>query len=188
VQQDVSSEGPDVNTVGRIQCCLQEEASCVAKELSCVAEEASAVADESKGLRRIRFTVREDASAVAGIQETLGRIRCAVQEEAFPGADNQLAVERIRVPEWTRCSWMGTAGEIERGAALASCTAPLPRRPSEQRRRSESNRRMEVLQTSALPLGYGAGRTPNLFCRLIFLKVSKSAVGDSCGLTNMGDH
>jgi hypothetical protein len=26
-----------------------------------------------------------------------------------------------------------------------------------QRRRSESNRRMEVLQTSALPLGYGAG-------------------------------
>jgi hypothetical protein len=25
-----------------------------------------------------------------------------------------------------------------------------------QRRRSESNRRMEVLQTSALPLGYGA--------------------------------
>jgi len=29
--------------------------------------------------------------------------------------------------------------------------------PSE-RRRSESNRRMEVLQTSALPLGYGAGR------------------------------
>jgi Tfp pilus assembly protein PilP len=28
---------------------------------------------------------------------------------------------------------------------------------SSQRRRSESNRRMEVLQTSALPLGYGAG-------------------------------
>ena len=26
-----------------------------------------------------------------------------------------------------------------------------------ERRRSESNRRMEVLQTSALPLGYGAG-------------------------------
>jgi hypothetical protein len=25
-----------------------------------------------------------------------------------------------------------------------------------ERRRSESNRRMEVLQTSALPLGYGA--------------------------------
>jgi hypothetical protein len=28
-----------------------------------------------------------------------------------------------------------------------------------QRRRSESNRRIEVLQTSALPLGYGAGET-----------------------------
>src|SRR6266480_4880562 len=27
-----------------------------------------------------------------------------------------------------------------------------------ERRRSESNRRIEVLQTSALPLGYGAGR------------------------------
>ena len=26
-----------------------------------------------------------------------------------------------------------------------------------ERRRTESNRRMEVLQTSALPLGYGAG-------------------------------
>ena len=28
-----------------------------------------------------------------------------------------------------------------------------------QRRRADSNRRMEVLQTSALPLGYGAGKT-----------------------------
>src|SRR2546425_5505782 len=28
---------------------------------------------------------------------------------------------------------------------------------STERRRSESNRRIEVLQTSALPLGYGAG-------------------------------
>jgi hypothetical protein len=26
-----------------------------------------------------------------------------------------------------------------------------------ERRRADSNRRMEVLQTSALPLGYGAG-------------------------------
>jgi hypothetical protein len=39
--------------------------------------------------------------------------------------------------------------------ALRSCGS--------QRRRSESNRRMEVLQTSALPLGYGAGRTGKLF-------------------------
>jgi hypothetical protein len=31
---------------------------------------------------------------------------------------------------------------------------------SRERRRSESNRRMEVLQTSALPLGYGAGKDP----------------------------
>src|SRR5438034_9202255 len=30
-----------------------------------------------------------------------------------------------------------------------------------KRRRSESNRRIEVLQTSALPLGYGAGRNVN---------------------------
>src|SRR5438093_13424027 len=30
--------------------------------------------------------------------------------------------------------------------------------PCFKRRRSESNRRIEVLQTSALPLGYGAGR------------------------------
>src|SRR3989442_15330038 len=30
-------------------------------------------------------------------------------------------------------------------------------RDRHQRRRSESNRRIEVLQTSALPLGYGAG-------------------------------
>src|SRR2546426_7169589 len=30
-----------------------------------------------------------------------------------------------------------------------------------ERRRSESNRRIEVLQTSALPLGYGAGRNVN---------------------------
>src|SRR5215217_4075090 len=39
-----------------------------------------------------------------------------------------------------------------------------------QRRRSESNRRMEVLQTSALPLGYGAGRTGKLFPRVALLK------------------
>ena len=31
-----------------------------------------------------------------------------------------------------------------------------------ERRRSESNRRMEVLQTSALPLGYGAGNAKSL--------------------------
>jgi hypothetical protein len=37
------------------------------------------------------------------------------------------------------------ASDVE---ALSSCGS--------QRRRSESNRRMEVLQTSALPLGYGA--------------------------------
>ena len=36
--------------------------------------------------------------------------------------------------------------EVERDCAV-----------SPKRRRSESNRRMEVLQTSALPLGYGAG-------------------------------
>src|SRR5438270_8294678 len=35
------------------------------------------------------------------------------------------------------------------------CTGDLCR---SERRRSESNRRIEVLQTSALPLGYGAGR------------------------------
>jgi hypothetical protein len=34
--------------------------------------------------------------------------------------------------------------------------------PENQRRRTESNRRMEVLQTSALPLGYGAGRNHKL--------------------------
>src|SRR5215217_8065219 len=43
-----------------------------------------------------------------------------------------------------------------------------------QRRRSESNRRMEVLQTSALPLGYGAGRTGKLFPRVAVLKPQES--------------
>ncbi len=57
-----------------------------------------------------------------------------------------------------------------------------------ERRRSESNRRMEVLQTSALPLGYGAGRTPNLFLCLAFLKVPDAPGAGSCGPANMGDH
>jgi hypothetical protein len=39
---------------------------------------------------------------------------------------------------------------VSRTEALSSCGS--------KRRRSESNRRMEVLQTSALPLGYGAVR------------------------------
>ena len=34
--------------------------------------------------------------------------------------------------------------------------SPRPARNHQERRRSESNRRIEVLQTSALPLGYGA--------------------------------
>src|SRR5882672_1908656 len=38
-----------------------------------------------------------------------------------------------------------------------------------ERRRSESNRRVEVLQTSALPLGYGAGGKRKLAGYLAFL-------------------
>src|SRR6266576_6945513 len=37
-----------------------------------------------------------------------------------------------------------------------ACGAGTPDVSKRQRRRSESNRRIEVLQTSALPLGYGA--------------------------------
>src|SRR2546425_12533253 len=44
----------------------------------------------------------------------------------------------------TKSGWVGLVPR-----ALTRC----PR----ERRRSESNRRIEVLQTSALPLGYGAG-------------------------------
>src|SRR2546425_4432453 len=44
----------------------------------------------------------------------------------------------------TKAGWVGLVPR-----ALTRC----PR----ERRRSESNRRIEVLQTSALPLGYGAG-------------------------------
>src|SRR5437667_5507682 len=39
-----------------------------------------------------------------------------------------------------------------------ACSAGTPDVSKRQRRRSESNRRIEVLQTSALPLGYGAER------------------------------
>src|SRR2546426_12441191 len=39
-----------------------------------------------------------------------------------------------------------------------ACGAGTPNVSKRQRRRSESNRRIEVLQTSALPLGYGAAR------------------------------
>ena len=42
-----------------------------------------------------------------------------------------------------------------------ACGAGTPDVSKRQRRRSESNRRIEVLQTSALPLGYGAGRNVN---------------------------
>src|SRR3989441_11277504 len=38
-----------------------------------------------------------------------------------------------------------------------------------KRRRSESNRRIEVLQTSALPLGYGARRVSNFTWEFEFL-------------------
>jgi hypothetical protein len=44
------------------------------------------------------------------------------------------------------------AGVFERASDVEALSSY-----SSQRRRSESNRRMEVLQTSALPLGYGAG-------------------------------
>src|SRR5256885_1451275 len=39
-----------------------------------------------------------------------------------------------------------------------ACCAGTPDVSKRKRRRSESNRRIEVLQTSALPLGYGAER------------------------------
>src|SRR5437667_10630801 len=39
-----------------------------------------------------------------------------------------------------------------------ACGGGTPNVSKRQRRRSESNRRIEVLQTSALPLGYGAAR------------------------------
>jgi hypothetical protein len=41
---------------------------------------------------------------------------------------------------------------------------------------------MEVLQTSALPLGYGAGRTGKLFPCLDLLK--STSVGAICGLAD----
>src|SRR5205814_3386907 len=48
-------------------------------------------------------------------------------------------------------------------------TRPISgRRANLKRRRSESNRRIEVLQTSALPLGYGAERDKLASC-LVFL-------------------
>ena len=57
-----------------------------------------------------------------------------------------------------------------------------------ERRRSESNRRMEVLQTSALPLGYGAEKIPKLFLSLAYLKAGKMDLVPSCGTANPGDH
>ena len=47
-----------------------------------------------------------------------------------------------------------------------------------QRRRSESNRRIEVLQTSALPLGYGAGGSKVAAC-FVFLNPSSTRL--ACG-------
>src|SRR5438309_6259733 len=50
---------------------------------------------------------------------------------------------------------------IRSGTGRLLCSGwVIPRCPRE-RRRSESNRRIEVLQTSALPLGYGAGGSVN---------------------------
>src|SRR3989442_5839525 len=43
-----------------------------------------------------------------------------------------------------------------RHSGLANAYAPIGNGELGERRRSESNRRIEVLQTSALPLGYGA--------------------------------
>src|SRR6266480_2332638 len=55
--------------------------------------------------------------------------------------------------------------------ACGAGTADVSKR---QRRRSESNRRIEVLQTSALPLGYGAGGKRNLATHDEFGKSSRS--------------
>jgi hypothetical protein len=46
-----------------------------------------------------------------------------------------------------------TLPEVKRASIMEALSAR-----GLQRRRSESNRRMEVLQTSALPLGYGAAK------------------------------
>jgi hypothetical protein len=50
-----------------------------------------------------------------------------------------------------------TVGMRRRSAAMRERKNAEQQLVAGQRRRSESNRRMEVLQTSALPLGYGAG-------------------------------
>jgi hypothetical protein len=49
-----------------------------------------------------------------------------------------------------------------------------------KRRRTESNRRMEVLQTSALPLGYGAG-AGNVTRYLTFFRINTMATCPSVG-------
>ncbi len=49
-----------------------------------------------------------------------------------------------------------------------------PEKKAPERRRSESNRRIEVLQTSALPLGYGARGKRKLASRYVFGKASNS--------------
>ena len=54
-------------------------------------------------------------------------------------------------------------------------------RDRHQRRRSESNRRIEVLQTSALPLGYGAGG--NVTSRFT---ASSARVGARTGVPYLG--
>src|SRR5205823_4854326 len=52
--------------------------------------------------------------------------------------------------------WRSTRGARQRSGRGAGTLEPRALLGNE-RRRSESNRRIEVLQTSALPLGYGAG-------------------------------
>jgi hypothetical protein len=47
---------------------------------------------------------------------------------------------------------------------------------------------MEVLQTSALPLGYGAGKSGKLCRCLALLKMQMTSVFDSCGVAILGDH
>jgi hypothetical protein len=72
-----------------------------------------------------------------------------------------LQVLQELVNEQTGCVWSGFRGSV---AASASEWMSLPlvddrsnvRDPEDWRRGSESNRRIEVLQTSALPLGYRA--------------------------------
>src|SRR6266516_4955330 len=62
-----------------------------------------------------------------------------------------------------------------------ACGAGTPDVSKRQRRRSESNRRIEVLQTSALPLGYGAA-TRKLASYLEFLNPPREVLPTSLSL------